>query len=214
MTGSQAAYARHRKELGLIGGSGASVVYALREGRIAYSDADKKLIDFEQADIDWAKNTSPAAQAVGQRGGQGRAEQIQKKGPARKPFPVPPTAAAPVPSIDEPPIPNKGDYNQSRAAKEYYEAELSRLKFEEKEGKLIPVETVKRVMYAAGRIVRAGHDEIVAQLAPDCASETNIEAVERILKKALDDLDNRLADKIAKLDQELSGIEEPLNETE
>ena len=69
-------------------------------------------------------------------------------------------------------------------------------------------------MYAAGRIVRAGHDEIVAQLAPDCASETNIEAVERILKKALDDLDNRLADKIAKLDQELSGIEEPLNETE
>lgn len=209
MTGNQSAYAKHRKELGLTGGSPPAVVYALREGRITYCDVDKKLIDFEASDADWAKNTSPAAQAVGKRGGEGRAKQIAERGPARKPFPegyVTPEQSGP--SIDEPPLPNKGDYNQSRAAKEYYEAELSRLKFEEKEGKLIPVETVKRVMYAAGRIVRAGHDEIVAQLAPDCASETNIEKVERILKKALDDLDNRLADKVAKLEQELSGGEQ------
>lgn len=54
MVGSQAAYARHRKERGLIGGSRRAVQKALASERItAGSDGQ---IDFERADRDWERN--------------------------------------------------------------------------------------------------------------------------------------------------------------
>lgn len=95
------------------------------------------------------------------------------------------------------------DYNISRGRREFYESELSRLKVEEKRGKLIPVDVVRKVLYEAARIIRAGHEDIVSQLAPDLASETNIAATERILKTRFDRLDTDLAARVENLDESL-----------
>ena len=63
MIGTRTAYAKHRRDLALPGGSGAAVTYAVQAGRIK-SEPDGS-IDFEQADKDWAVNTSPGAMASG-----------------------------------------------------------------------------------------------------------------------------------------------------
>jgi prefoldin subunit 5 len=62
-------------------------------------------------------------------------------------------------------------------------------------------------MFEAGRIIRAGHEDIVSQLAPDLAAETSINAVERILKTRLERLDSDLADRIEKLDELFDAVE-------
>jgi hypothetical protein len=54
MTGSLRAYAKHRKEKGLIGGSLAAVQKALASNRILKGSDGK--IDFDRADHDWEQN--------------------------------------------------------------------------------------------------------------------------------------------------------------
>ena len=201
---NKAQYARHRKELNLPGGSAPAVTYAVRDGRIRCDN--EGMIDVEQADKDWAANTSQIASVSGVKAGAARA--AQRKNEAPRPLAQSNVEEMPAPQ------PSRTDLNTSRAAKEYYEAELSRLKFEEKEGTLIPATLVRKVLYEAGRIIRAGHDDIVAQLAPELASETVIDAVERLLKTGLDRLDNQFADKIQHLEESLLAADqsEPLDE--
>lgn len=175
-------YARHRKNKGLPGGSAPAVTYACQQGRITHAEG---MIDPEVADREWAANTSPSLSRHGVKAGNARAEK----------------AAQDV--RGETPRPDAHDANKSRAAKDYYDAELARLRFEEKEGKLIPATVVSKVLYEAGRIIRVGHDDIVSQLAPDLASTTDISKVEAVLKRALDALDNMLADRIASLNTDL-----------
>lgn len=63
MTGSQSAYARHRKELGLIGASRRAVQKALASGRItAGSDGQ---IEFARADHDWEANLNHRKRPAG-----------------------------------------------------------------------------------------------------------------------------------------------------
>lgn len=206
---TKADYARHRRENKLPGGSPPSVHYAIRDGRITIQQ--NGLIDSVEADRQWLENTDPRASYTGVKAGAARAEQrkaVGKSNTERNEVPLAGDRDNSAGALrgseyhlpSQPPQADRGDIAQSRAAKEYYDAELARLKFEEKEGKLIPANTVRKVLYEAGRIVRAGHDEIVAQMAPEVASETELAAVERILKLALDKLDNDLADKIANLD--------------
>lgn len=198
---TKSAYAKHRKEQGLPGGSPAAVHYAIQDGRIKVT---RGKIELDQADLDWAKNTSQAACAAGIKGGAGRAAQRKEEPPKVRPK----VSSAPLPQ------PAIADLNTSKANKEFYESELSRLKFEEKEGTLIPASVVRKVLYEAGRIVRAGHDDIVSQLAPDLASETAISLVERILKKALDALDNTLAERIVNLESSLLDEEKASDDDE
>ena len=207
---TKADYAKHRRETGLPGGSPPAVTYAVRDGRITITP--EGLIDSDQADRQWAANTDPRSQASGIKAGAARAAQRRTEAGKSKPErnEVPPAGdrdnltgslrGSEHYPTSQPPTPDRNDLNKSRAAKEYYEAELARLKYEEKQGVLIPATAVRKVLYEAGRIIRAGHDEIVAQLSPDLASETNLDAVERVLKLGLDKLDNDLADKIVNLD--------------
>ena len=55
---TQAAYAEHRKSKGLVGGTRAAGSQAVKEGRIKTYDG---LIDPEQADLQWARNTRARA---------------------------------------------------------------------------------------------------------------------------------------------------------
>src|SRR5690242_18151759 len=194
---SKSQYAKHRRESGLPGGSPPAVTYAIRDGRITI-DPNTDLIDSEVADRQWAENTSPAAQNAGVTAGIARALQIQTNPETRKQKGSHNSTGRPV----KDPL-SRDDFAKARASKEFYEAELARLKFEEKKGLLIPARLVKKVLYEAGRLIRNGHEALIVKIAPDLSSETSIESVERILKRELDELDNRLADKVAKLDDEL-----------
>lgn len=192
---TKANYAKHRRENGLPGGSPPAVHYAIRDGRITVNQLG--LIDSEVADKQWAANTSPVMQAAGVKAGAARAAQRRKQ----------PEQEVDAKLLEMPPTPERNDINKSRASREFYEAELARLKFEEKEATLIPVDTVRSLLYDAGRVIRAGHEDLVAQLAPDLASETDITRVEGLLKAALEKLDNDFADKIESFNDSVASVE-------
>jgi hypothetical protein len=183
---TKANYAKHRRENGLPGGSPPAVHYAIQDGRITISQ--EGLIDSEVADKQWAANTNPKFQEAGVKAGAARTK--QRRAASKEVAEVPPNL------LQMPPTADRNDLNKSRASREFYESELARLKFEEKQHLLIPVETVRRVMYEAGRVIRAGHDDLVAQLSPDLATETDLSRTEIMLKSALERLDNDFADKI------------------
>lgn len=207
---SRGQYAAHRKKLGLPGNSTACVTMALQKGRITLVQ-DGSLwgkINPDIADREWAANTSPGAQRAGVLGGAVRAYQIETTG--EHPKLVAKERLKTGQTRSEESVPRMEDYAASRAAKEYYDAELARLKFEEKEKILVASSVVTKLLYEAGRIIRSGHDSIVCQLAPALASETDILAVEKRLKVALLELDEELADKIANLQESfIGGDDEP-----
>jgi hypothetical protein len=84
-----------------------------------------------------------------------------------------------------------------------YEAELARLKVEEKRGKLISSDIARKVLFEAGRVVRVGLEDVTSQLAPDLAAESDIGQTERILKTRFDRLLNSMADQIKNLNESL-----------
>ncbi len=180
---SQTQYAAHRKEKGLDGVTVRAVFAAIKSKRISFTTPGR--IDPEQADKDWAANTNPSAGMKHPPGTN-----------TKKDFPKPGAAGG------------KEGYAQYRTKKEFYESELARLKVARITGELIPAEVVKKVLYECGRIIRAGHEDIVSQLAPDLAAETNIAAIEKVLKTRLDRLDSDLADRIEKLDETLLNASE------
>lgn len=183
---TQKEYAEHRKRAGLAGGTGAAVHYAIDAGRIQYEPGEAKLIDPEKADRAWVANTEPRPMAA-------FANPSRKKAKALpEPVETPPE-----------PVSSESDYNVHRAHREFYQSELARLKVEQQKGSLVEASVVKKLLYEAGHIIRVGHEDIVSQLAPDLAAETNIGAVEKLLKARLDQLDTDLADQIDKLDERI-----------
>lgn len=166
------AYSRHRMEKGLRGKSVSAVHQAISNHRISLGPDG--LLDSDEADAEWERNTNHIV-GGGITGGS--------------------ILAGKTPELSD-----KSDYNASKTAREFYEANLAKLKFEEKKGQLIPVGTVKKVLYEAGRVIRAGHENLIAQLAPDLAAETRIPFVEKTLKTALNDLDTRLSEKIRNIE--------------
>ena len=164
------AYAEHRKEKGLSGGSRGAVQKAIKAGRIK-ATADGK-IDPAKADRDWETKTDP-----------GRQRQQRPKQPTKK--------AAPEPEPKEPasegerPEADPGDYWKSRAAREYWESELSRLKAERERGSQIVAADAERAW--GGMIVAARTKAlfIPGQLARKIALETDPVICEEILKDAM-----------------------------
>lgn len=195
-------YGRHRKALGLPGGNPVAVGKAIYAGRITF--ARKGLVDSEQADKDWLKNTNPLASAAGVIAGAVRAKEIISGEKPSRPR-LDPSKAKPKPRKERPQI---IDYNVSRAAREHFESELARIKLAEKEKELIPATVVRKILYECGRIIRAGHDNTILQLSPDLAAETSIDLVEKMLRESLERLDNQLADKILNLQANDIGLDE------
>lgn len=188
---SRSEYANYRRSRGLPGSTAASVTCAIQDGRIKiiHDGTPFGKVDSDQADGDWLRNTNPSCVRAGMVGGKARADQrVKEKGYKESVAAADATAAK-----------NRDSFAQARSNREYYESELSRLKFEEKNRTLIPSDVVQKVMYEAGIIVRTGHDRIVSQLAPRLASETNIDRVEIVLRDALRDLDTELADRIQEM---------------
>lgn len=157
------AYADHRKQQGLPGGSAWSVKKALRDQRIT-RDAQGK-IDPAVADRQWEKNTSPAQQRD--------TRELSAKAKGR---------AAGTPDPAQPGIPS---YSQSRAVKEAYQARIARLQYEEMTGQLIRTDGVKVEAFRRARMVR---DQILAvpdRMAAILAAEADAAEVCRLLEDEL-----------------------------
>lgn len=83
---------------------------------------------------------------------------------------------------DEIPPENIPDLNQSRAAREFYLAELARLQVEEAKQKLLPADKVKRDAFSVARSVREAMMTLCDRLAHKIAAETDPIQVRKILE--------------------------------
>lgn len=164
-------YAQHR------GVSPEAVSRAVKEGRITtvLDQAGRRWIDPARADAEWAANTD-AAKAVG---GNTPKQRPSTGGPAlggEKTFEHGAGPAAEAPSMT---------YAKSRARREAFMARLARLDYEERTGKLVPIDKVK---VDAFRCARAARDSILAvpeRLAAELAGLSDPAAVHKRLEEEL-----------------------------
>jgi hypothetical protein len=84
----------------------------------------------------------------------------------------------------------------SRAERERHEAELARLKVEERAGRFVPKDEVRAAAYERARFERDAHLGFVARLAPTLAAELGVDQarVFAILDREMRDHLTRLAD--------------------
>ena len=140
-------YARQR------GISPAAVTKAMRDGRISrgviLGSKGKKSIDTEIADAEWAASTDTT---------QGAPSHANPRGH---------NAAAQAAGSDTP------SFMESKAKREAFMAELARLEYEEKSGKLVQVDDVKRESFRVARIVRDSMLNIADRVASELAAETD-----------------------------------------
>lgn len=118
-----------------------AVEAAIAAGRIQRNE--QGLIDSEQADVDWAANTSPYRSSAA-KGNASRGQAIRRELEHRAPAPAP---AIQSPQRDSPPHrapTDLGTYAAARAERERHQADLAKLTLEERQGKLIPADRVRR----------------------------------------------------------------------
>ena len=184
-----AAYARHRKELGLVGGTPAAVSKAVFDGRLKKSvvrvGGKKKIVDADLADQEWEANTQsridhaprvPAGDAARRSGGPGD--------------PTGELAQAMVEAL----IP---DYFESRAKKEAAGArreaalaDLAEIEVAERREELVPVEDVESRLVAVFSQCRnklLGVPSRARQQDP-ALSMPQIALFESLIREALEDL--------------------------
>lgn len=146
---SLAEYARQR------GISAAAVTKAIHEGRlmrgIVLDDKGKRKVDTDIADAEWAGSTDSTTGAPSHATPRGHSVQ-----------------AVAASSPDEPP-----KFMESKAKREAFMAELARLEYEEKSGKLVQVDDVKRESFRVARIVRDSMLNIPDRVAAELAAETD-----------------------------------------
>ncbi len=89
-----------------------------------------------------------------------------------------------------------GTFQQARAMREAYLANIAKLNYEEKIGKLVDADVVRKILFEAWRITRDNILNISNRLAPQLASETDPHQVHLLLEaehnRALEELANAL----------------------
>lgn len=164
---SASAYAKHR------GVSLQAVVKAINEGRlvdsVVQSEAGRYKIDPAKADREWSENTDDLTGAPAHMANQGD---------------LPPESAG---DSEEPMT-----YAQARAQHERFKARLAQLELEQREGKLVEAEEVKREAFRVARIVRDALLNLPDRVAGELAAEANQFKVHQRLsneiRRALEDL--------------------------
>lgn len=143
-------YARHR------GVAMRAVSFAIERGRIK-KNADG-MIDSDQADRDWERNTNHAQARYGPKPPRAHAARHKAKESA---------AAAADPER----MASSASFANARAAKEVYEARLKKLEFDERQGSLISRKAVEVAAHNRGRILRDALMNIPNRLAAQLAAE-------------------------------------------
>jgi len=155
---SRRAYAKHRRELGLVGDSLSAVQRALSAGRIQLVERDGQVgIDPTAADKSWAEMTSPSPSP--RRG--------RKKG---EPPPEEPGGNGAA-----------GGYLGARGEHETLKVELTRLELAKKRGELIDAEAMRQEVGALARDIRRQLLLIPARIASQVRAAPDDRAVEAML---------------------------------
>jgi hypothetical protein len=164
------AYAKHR------GVSLQAVLKAIREGRLPTSAVQRESgrwdIDPEVADVEWQQNTDS-----------GQGAPAHAKNRQDQPEPT---------GDDEPEDGEPITYAQARAQHERFKARLAQLELEQREGKLVEADVVKREAFRTARLVRDALLNLPDRIAAELANETNQFKVHQRLvseiRRALEDL--------------------------
>lgn len=154
---SRRAYARHRAERGLIGGTHTAVNDAVRGGRISLIDGK---IDPEVADIQWSEKTDATQQARGASGGHA------PRPDARLPAPAPG---------------DREGYFATKERRERAEAELAELELRERRRELVRAADVERETFVTHRALRDRFIGVPDRIAPIVAAETDVAKCHEII---------------------------------
>jgi len=183
---NQAQYAKH------LGISQQRVAKLLQQGIISSGvvkfQRGTKLgyrIDPKKADVDYNKNRDH------QNRPKPKAKPEQKPKPGTK-------KRDPPPEVMESTARTAGtkgmDYNTARTLHEQYRAALSKLEYEEKSGKLIPAEQVRKDADALGRLVKGLFTAMPPRTAPLLAAETDPFKVQQMMIKEVNQILTEIAD--------------------
>ena len=129
---SRRAYAVHA------GVSEAAVRKAIKSGRITVGKSG--LIDPKVADRQWSDNTDPTKPLNRNTGD----PKHRKESPDSPPVPM---------SMGAKDRDTAGNFAKARAAREFYQAQLAKLDYQERMGSLVPKEQVRAAATAAARII-------------------------------------------------------------
>lgn len=169
MSHSLRAYARHRKALGLPGGTEGAVRRAIKEGILTSKSVTRagKIRSFELADLEWAAAT--------------KSEMVPLTGPTASA-----ASAASLPPAAAPP----SDLARARAAREATNAEIAALDLAERRGQLVDareVETRWATVIHHCRTKLLGITARAAQRDPTLTSE-QLALFDGLLREALEEL--------------------------
>jgi hypothetical protein len=180
-------YARHRN-CGL-----AAVQYAVKAGRI-HRNPDG-LIESDRADAEWEQNTLHTNARYGQKGIPKKASadeaaaatgHIQAGRHRAATHAAKAAAAETADALDsERRQITAADFNKSRAARELYEAKLTKLKYEERRGKLVSKDDIEREVFNAFRVLRDAAFNIPDRIAAQLAAESETAMVFEILHREI-----------------------------
>jgi len=188
---SRRAYARHRKERGLVGGTDAAVRKAISTGRIDV-EADGT-INPAKADAQWAastdKNKVRSADAI-EKGVASARETIEageEKPVTKAQVEAVETGAAEAERMDAP----AGGMTMAKAAAadKAYSAQLKRLKFEQLKGSLVSRKKVEAHIYDVARRERDAWMQFPAKKAALMAADLGVDAhlMEQVLDRFIRD---------------------------
>jgi hypothetical protein len=166
---TQTEYARHKNvEL-------AAVKRAITEGRlpkhcIKIGSNSRKLILVEEADKFWEENT------IINNKNELRQKSLPLKGEPKQARPV--SDDSDDPEAADPDAPT---LNKFRTVREGYNAKMAQLQYEEKVGKLVNVDDVRKAATEIGTNIRNALENFADKLAPIMAAETNIDKCHKII---------------------------------
>lgn len=165
--GSASEYARHR------GVSPGMITKAVNQGRIKPCGMNGKraVFDFDQCDSDWERNRDPSNRGW--------------ENPKRVEVEV----VEPVVVDDT----SSMTFNEARTLRERYQAQLARLEFEEKAGKLVDGETVRREYFKQARVARDNLLNIPDRLAPLVVGRTDLHEVRMLILEEVHKICEELA---------------------
>jgi hypothetical protein len=155
----------------LKGCSKAAVTAAIRTGRVSAAVVEKDGKRWLDRDLGlelWNRNTKQTHNA-----------KVSQADPVEVPAPRTPVELRRV--INALPDDAIPELNESRARREHYQAELSKLQVAQQRKELVPAEEVKREAFQMGRSVREALSNLADRLSHQLAGETDPAVIHQLL---------------------------------
>lgn len=184
-----------------LGVSDTAVRKAITAGRVKVAGTNeangRPLLAWPDCERDWKSNSDASKRTHAGSQGSPRRERYAPSAPAA---PAKPPAPLDVPELDAEGgvvIHDSMTLNEAKTAQAIYAARQARLEYEASVGKLVDAGEVKA---RAFRMARSARDSLLTlpdRLAPVLASETDVQAVHRLLLEDIERVCQRLADAAA-----------------